>query len=91
MIHGANAEGFSNAISPSLEYSDIDALQHSTTKERFQLTMKNEAFETHMINELALHAIPKHRKEKVFHDTDAIRIWRSQIKFVNEMRANIFH
>lgn len=77
MIHGANAEGFSNAISPSLEYSDIDALQHSTTKERFQLTMKNEAFETHMINELALHAIPKHRKEKVFHDTDG-RFYKSQ-------------
>jgi len=70
MIHGANAEGFSNAISPALEYGDIDALQHSTSKERFQLTMKNEAFETHMVNELALFAVPKSRDENVFHDND---------------------
>jgi len=77
MIHGANAEGFSNAISPSLEYGDIDALQHSTSKERFQLTMKNEAFETHMINEVALHAVPKHRKEHVFHDREG-NFYKSQ-------------
>jgi hypothetical protein len=43
-IHYADAEGFSNAISPSLECFDIDALNnHPITGNVFSLTMKNEA------------------------------------------------
>ncbi len=67
-MNTANAEGFSSAISPSLEYRDLDALKYSTSKNTFDLTMTNEAFETHMINELYLQAVPKKDREQIFHD-----------------------
>ncbi len=67
-MNTANAEGFSSAISPSLEYRDLDALQYSTSASTFNLTMTNEAFETHMINELYLQAVPKKENETIFHD-----------------------
>lgn len=64
----ADAEGFSSAISPSLEYRDLDALQYHTAARTFDLTMTNEAFETHMINEIYLQAVPKKDREQIFHD-----------------------
>lgn len=67
-LHNARAEGFSSAISPSLEKRDLDALQYSTASNEFLLTMKNEAFETHMINELFIQAIPKHKDAHIYHD-----------------------
>lgn len=66
-LHRADAEGFSNAISPSLEYSDIDALSYeSPIKNEFNITMKNEAFETHCVNSIKLYAYPKNENEEVF-------------------------
>lgn len=68
-LQNAKAEGFSSSISPALERQDLDALQYATSSDAFFLTMKNEAFETHMINELYLKAVPKNKNEHVFQDT----------------------
>lgn len=66
-FHYADAEGFSNAIAPSLEYHDIDALQrHEIKNGQFSLFMKNEALETHCINEIKLLAFPVAVNEKVY-------------------------
>jgi hypothetical protein len=66
-FHYADAEGFSNAIAPSLEYSDIDALNNSSLNTRdFSLTMKNEALETHCLNEVILLAYPRKKGERVY-------------------------
>lgn len=63
-----NAEGFSNAICPKLEYGDIDALgELEKGKANITLTMRNEALETHCINELKLLAFPKQMGEKIYH------------------------
>ena len=67
-MNTANAEGFSSSISHSLERRDLDALQTSTSADTFSLTMTNEAFETHMINELYLQAVPRKANETIFHD-----------------------
>lgn len=67
-LHSANAEGFSSSISPCLEKYDLDALQHSTSSNEFYLTMKNEAFETHVINKLLIDAVPKRKDKAIYHD-----------------------
>lgn len=70
-IHYANAEGFSNAIAPSMEYGDIDALNNEPiTDHTFSVIMKNEAIETHCVNEILLFAHPRAEKERVFHTPD---------------------
>lgn len=53
-VHYSNAEGFSSSISPSLENRDIDALNFQTNNRQFRIFMKNEALETHVINEVQL-------------------------------------
>lgn len=66
-FHYADAEGFSNAIAPSLEYYDIDALNNPPTyADSFSLLMKNEALETHCINKLKLLAYPRKEKERIY-------------------------
>ena len=72
LFHYANAEGFSSSISPSLEKQDLDALQYSTSSNEFSLFMKNEAFETHMVNELFVQAVPKKFGENIFHDKNKV-------------------
>ena len=67
-LHDVCAEGFSSSIAPSLEKRDIDALNHQTSAADFSLTMKNEAYETHLVNELLIHAVPKKKSERIFHD-----------------------
>lgn len=66
----SSAEGFSSSIAPSLEKKDIDALNFSTASPKFSITMKNEALETHMVNQLAVLAVPKDKKEMVFQTKD---------------------
>ncbi len=68
MLHSANAEGFSSSIAPSLEKKDIDALQYNTSSEQFFLTMKNEAFETHAVNQLSIDAVRKNKNKTIYHD-----------------------
>jgi len=67
-FHFANAEGFSQAISPSLEYADIDALDYSSEGvDSFSIIMKNEALETHSVNQVKLLAIPRAEDERIYH------------------------
>ncbi len=66
-FHYADAEGFSNAISPSMEYYDIDALNNISIGENtFSITMKNEALETHCVNDVKLLAYPRKKGERVY-------------------------
>ncbi len=66
-FHYANAEGFSNAIAPSIEYGDIDALGSVTVVgDTFSMAMKNEALETHCVNEVKLLAFPKTEGQPVY-------------------------
>ena len=53
------AEGFSASIAPSLEATDVDALDASTVGAgRFDVVMKNEAYETHVVRHVNLLAFP---------------------------------
>lgn len=66
-FHYADAEGFSNAISPSMEYYDIDALNNKTRSQNtFSITMKNEALETHCVNDVKLLVYPREKGERVY-------------------------
>lgn len=66
-VHFADAEGFSNAISPSMEYYDIDALNNiPSIQDSFSIVMKNEALETHCVREVRLLAYPRSFGERVF-------------------------
>lgn len=64
----SDAEGFSNSIAPSLEASDIDALNNDRTANRkVSLKMKNEAMETHVVKDVKIYAVPRTGSERVFH------------------------
>lgn len=66
-FHYADAEGFSNAISPSLEYYDIDALNNKpVSNNMFSITMKNEALETHCVKNVKLFAYPRKKGERIY-------------------------
>lgn len=66
-VHYADAEGFSNAISPSLENFDIDALNNKIpTDSTFSIRMKNEALETHCVKDVKLLAYPRKSNERVY-------------------------
>lgn len=66
-FHYADAEGFSNAIVPSMEYFDIDALKNKTIVQNdFSITMKNEALETHCVNDVKLFAYPTKKGQRVY-------------------------
>lgn len=67
-LHNSNAEGFSSSIAPSLERIDIDALQYNTAIEDLRLTMKNEAMETHMVNQVYLEIVQKRNHEFIYID-----------------------
>ena len=66
-FHYADAEAFTNAISPSMEYYDIDALgRHRLINQSFEITMKNEALETHCVNDVKILAYPLENGERVY-------------------------
>jgi hypothetical protein len=72
-LFSSDAEGFSEAIAPFLEYSDLDALQYTIGGGQIaKLRMKNEAQETHVVNSVNLLAIPEVPGTHVFHDKDNI-------------------
>lgn len=67
-FHYADAEIFSEAIRPSVEYADIDALNLPCQPDgSFTLTMKNEALETHCVRDVKLLAVPREAGQKVYH------------------------
>ena len=54
------AEGFSASIAPSLEATDVDAINTvARGGEAFEVTMKNEALETHSVRHVDLLALPR--------------------------------
>ncbi len=66
-FHYSDAEGFSNAIAPSMEYFDIDALNNKPiTDNLFSITMKNEALETHCVNDVKLLAYQRKKGERIY-------------------------
>ncbi|HMP99243.1 MAG TPA: hypothetical protein PKC24_05630 [Cyclobacteriaceae bacterium] len=87
-VHYADAEGFSNAILPSMEYGDIDAIgKVNATNFDFSLIMKNEALETHCINELSLMAYPIKADQHVYHSFDNKFYLSNQLIDLSEARA----
>ena len=62
------AEGFSEAIAPVFEKTDVDALYTARPGEpRFELRMTNEALETHAVRSVRLLAVPRPQGGRVFH------------------------
>jgi hypothetical protein len=61
------AEGFPASILPSLEEKDIDALYRIKCRdENFEIQVKNEAYETHIIRSADILALPKPFGGRVF-------------------------
>lgn len=68
-VFSSDAEGFSNSIAPSLEASDIDALNNDPSAAgTFTLKMKNEAMETHVVKDIKIYAVPREKDLRIFHD-----------------------
>jgi len=65
-----DAEGFSASIAPSLEATDVDALfsAHPNGR-RFEIEMRNEALETHVVRSVNVIASPRRGKDRVVKDT----------------------
>jgi hypothetical protein len=71
-FHYADAEAFTNAISPSMEYCDIDAINTlKISNNSFSITMKNEALETHCINDVKILAYPLEKNQRVYQSPDS--------------------
>ncbi len=65
------AEGFSASVTPSLEASDIDALYRARpTDSRFEVQMKNEMLETHVVRHVDLLAVKRQIGGRVFQTAD---------------------
>ena len=61
------AEGFSASVAPVLEASDVDALYCAQpTDRRFEIQMKNEALETHVVRHVDLLAVKRQSGGRVF-------------------------
>lgn len=66
-LFSCRAEGFSNAIAPSLAYGDWDDLKVPQFQDSvFRLVMKNEAQETHVLKDIKLYALPVRPGEEVY-------------------------
>jgi hypothetical protein len=87
------SEGFSSSISPSLEASDIDALYRiKPLSEDFEVQLRNEAYETHVIRSATLLAVPKPEGGRVFATPDgkyfqAINL--SEVRAITETEGDI--
>lgn len=67
----SRAEGFSNAIIPSLEYGDFDDLKiYNYGDSSFRLLMKNEAHETHLLRSVELAALPVKEGTQAYQSRD---------------------
>jgi hypothetical protein len=61
------AEGFSSSVAPSLIATDVDALVHARAPGPwFELRMRNEAYETHVVDQADLLVAPRGPGERVF-------------------------
>ena len=65
------SEGFSSSISPALEEQDVDALYRiKPISEDFEVQLRNEAYETHVIRSANILAAPKPEGGRVFSTPD---------------------
>ena len=65
------SEGFSSSISPALEERDVDALYRvKPLSEDFEVQLRNEAYETHVIRSANILAAPKPEGGRVFSTPD---------------------
>lgn len=65
------AEGFSASVTPSLEASDVDALYRARPTDRhFEIQMKNEMLETHVVRYTDLIAVKRELGRRVFQTAD---------------------
>ncbi len=71
------AEGFSSSISPSLEATDVDALFITADPGKFEIEMRNEAQETHVVRQANLLVVPRRGNERILADTQG-RFWSAQ-------------
>ncbi|MBI5710266.1 MAG: hypothetical protein HZC42_08195 [Candidatus Eisenbacteria bacterium] len=61
------AEGFSASVAPALEATDVDALYRARPRGRdLEVTMKNEALETHVVRFVHVLAAPRAEGTRVF-------------------------
>lgn len=68
------AEGFSDSISPALEKNDVDALWRSTGRGgALTVKMTNEAYETHVVKQVDVLAVPRPEGGRVLAAED--RLW----------------
>jgi hypothetical protein len=73
------AEGFSASVAPALEATDVDALFHAQPQGRsVDITMRNEAFETHVVRSVTLLAAPRARGARVFR-TRTGEYWQARV------------
>ena len=71
------AEGFSDSVAPSLEATDLDALYRARPSSRdFELRMKNEALETHVVKRAALVLAERPEGGRVF-ATQEGELWQA--------------
>jgi len=68
--HYADAEGFSSATLPRLAYADADALPQLPAQSNFEINMRNEAMETHVIKGVRLKVFPKEEGKTVLQTSD---------------------
>lgn len=72
------AEGFSDAIAPALESTDVDALYTARPAgPQLELQMTNEALETHAVRSVRLLAVPRPAGGRVFQVKDRFVVARS--------------
>ena len=72
------AEGFSSSVAPALEKKDVDALfRAKATGREFEVKMKNEALETHVIRYVDLLAIPRPERRRIFVTSDG-EFWQAK-------------
>ena len=65
------AEGFSASVAPVLEASDVDALYRAQpTDSLFEIQMKNEALETHVVRHADLLVVQRQSDGRVFQTAD---------------------
>ena len=65
------SEGFSSSIAPSLEEKDIDALYRiKPESSHFEVQLRNEAYETHVIRSANILALKKPKGGRVFSSPD---------------------
>ena len=72
------AEGFSASVAPVLEASDVDALyQARPTQRHFEVQMKNEMLETHVVRHVDLLTIQRQSGGRVFQTADGT-FWETE-------------